>query len=53
MITSNWNYNLTELNEYIEQLLQAAETIQNFDEKTNKVSYCCHLLDFLVEFTFN
>jgi hypothetical protein len=37
MITSDWNYDLQELNDFIQQLIQAAIQIQSFEEQISKV----------------
>ena len=38
MISSDWNYDLRELNDFIQQLIQTAVQIQSFEELISKVS---------------
>lgn len=39
MISSDWNYDLQELIDFIQQLIQTAVQIQSFEELISKVSF--------------
>jgi hypothetical protein len=38
MVSSEWNYDLQELQEFIQQLIQTAMQIQSFEQLISKVS---------------